>query len=540
MDTTYVPQKGGRAATQPTTQPTSGPALSESPILRLSLQEVVHRAVNNNMEIRIAGYDPAIDSNRVIEAEAAFDPTFFVTPGYEWKNVQLPGQLIGGPNAVTTGFEQRQETYSFASGIRQQMETGGTGELRYETSRSYNSPTNTVFNPYYTNNLVAEIKQPLLKNFGVEVNRARITVARNDQRISMLEFRKKLEETLYNVEDTYWRLVLAEADVKISEDLLSRTIETAELLARRGTQDITRVQTSQANSAVQSRRALLIRARAHVRDLSGQIKRLMNDPELPVASNVVVLPASSPIKSPIHFNPADQVNQALEHRFELGQQLLRIDSASLVTRVAKNNLLPTLNANSAVTVNGSEANWTSTNTDQFEFSHIGYKLGLQLEIPIGNRQARAVYQRTLLQRQQQVDTYRNLIEQVSLEVDTALRNVQTSWDETIANRQAVLANADALDSIVLREKDGNEPLTYSFVQLKLDTQARLADAARNEAQSISTYCTAIAALERSKGTLLRYDNVMMDEDRLGVIVRSKIAENIPQPILPGLDPNKGQ
>ena len=534
MDTTYIPAKSGQPANRPAKEPTSGAPLSDDPLLRISLQEVVHRVVNNNMDVRVAGYEPAINSNRVLEAEAKFDPTFFINPSYEWKEAETAG--------VSTGFafttEQASDNYLLSTGIRQDLETGGTAELRYETGFTRALPTNSEVNPYYTTNLVAELKQPLLKDFGVEVNRARITVARNDQRISLLEFRKKLEETLFTVEQTYWQLVQSEQEVKIQEKLLAATIETADLLSKRGTQDITRVQTSQANSAVQSRRATLIRARARVRDLSDQVKRLMSDPDFPVSGSLLLLPSTDTIKSPIRFDPQDQINQAIEHRFELAQQLLKIDSASLLTRVAKNNMLPTLTASSAVTVNGLDQYWDSSNTEALEFGHVGYKIALQFEVPIGNRQAKAVYQRTLLQRQQAIDAYRNLLDQVALDVKVALREVQTTWEEINANHQAVLANADALDAIKLREQN-SEPLTYSFVQLKLDTQARMAEAARAEAEAMSRYCVAIATLERVKGTLLRYDNVMMEEDRLTVLTRAKIMENLPQPIKPGTTPAAG-
>ena len=78
LDRTYAPRQAGQpASTRPTTMPTLGHPLSEDPILRLTLQEVIHRTVNSNMEIRVAGYDPAINSHRVIEAESKFDPTFF-------------------------------------------------------------------------------------------------------------------------------------------------------------------------------------------------------------------------------------------------------------------------------------------------------------------------------------------------------------------------------------------------------------------------------------------------------------------------------
>ena len=44
---------------------------------------------------------------------------------------------------------------------------------------------------------------------------------------------------------------------------------------------MTRVQTSQAESAVASREAVLVRARSRVKDLSDELKRRMDDPAYP-------------------------------------------------------------------------------------------------------------------------------------------------------------------------------------------------------------------------------------------------------------------
>ena len=92
----------------------------------------------------------------------------------------------------------------------------------------------------------------------------------------------------------------------------------------------------------------------------------------------------------------------------------------------------------------------------------------------------------------------------------ALLEVDTTWDEMASRRQARFAQADALRALEQREAAG-EPLTPTFVQLKLDTQERLAQAASQEVQAISNYNLAIAQLEQAKGTLLRYNNIIMEE-----------------------------
>jgi outer membrane protein TolC len=369
-----------------------------------------------------------------------------------------------------------------------------------------------VLNPFYESDLVLQITQPLLRDFGSEVNRARIVIARNNQKISLLDFRKTVEDNLTDLEKAYWQLVEAERDVKIQEALLARTLETGDILFKRRTQDVTRVQISQANASIEQRRATLVRERARVRDLSDQIKQLMYDPEYPVSSPVLILPGSDPTMEPIHFDLNEQIDAALDNRLELLQQLARVDNASVTLGAAKNNLLPQLNLVGSIGANGVAGNWDAAISNQSDINFLSWSLGLQFEVPIGNRAARAIYRRTLLQRQQAVDQYRSLIEQISLDVKTAMREVQTTWDEMVATRQASFASEDALLAIEQR-KAANEPLTPTFVQLELDAQERLANARREEAAAITNYQIGISRLEKAKGTLLRYNNVVMDEEK---------------------------
>ena len=510
LDDTYMPQRSG-VLTTPTTAPTTGPALSDDPAVHLTLQEAIQRAVNNNMEIRVAGYDPAINSNRVVEAEAAFDPVFYINPSYQRSN-RLNGGVQSSIFSPST-FETDTDTYKLATGIKQDLPTGGQIQMQYATARVKNTPSTSQVNPFWNNELSLQLNQPLLRNLGSETNTARITISRNDQRISVLDFRGKVEDTLITIEQNYWQLVAATRTVAIQEELLRQTVETAELLSKRGAQDVTRVQTSQANLAVQQRRAQLIRQKTQVRDISDKIKQLMNDPMLPVSSSALIHPASNPLQTPIHFDLKEMIDSAMEHRFELAQQALRIDSESVRSRVAKNNMLPKLDTQMAIIAQGLDKNFSGAVDSQNQYNHLDYTLGLQFEVPIGNRAARAIFRRTLLGRLAAISQYRLVLDQVALEVKISYRNVQTTWDEMISNRQARLAAADTLEAIVFREKEGSEPLTPTFVQLKLDTQSRLADAARSEIEATSNYNLAVAQLERAKGTLLKYDNVLMEEDQ---------------------------
>jgi outer membrane protein TolC len=510
------------AATQPRVPPATGPAIgSDEAVLRMPLREIMQRAVANSLDVRVAGYDPAIDETRVTEAEARFDPTFFTNFQYGVDRILAP--TPDNPT-VDTSSETVFRTYTVQTGVRQEMESGGRIEARWEPRHTKRSPgfsslTGDAPNPFWTSDLTLQLTQPLLRDFGGDVNRARIVINRQNQKISLLEFRNTLEKNMADLERAYWQLYQAEGEVKVAEQLLSRTIETGTVLRNRMGQDVSRVQMSQTTSSIENRRTILIRARSRVRDLSDQIKRLMNDPDLPVSSNLLLLAADAPIEEQIRFNQEDQINTAMENRAELGQQQLRSENAAIAARVAENNLLPQLNFVGNIGTTGLGGDFDDAVSDG-DGDHLEYAAGVQLEIPIGNRAARAIWKRAQLQRLQAITQYRALIEQVALDVKTAVREVDTTWEEIAGTRQAVFAAADALNAVEERERAA-EQLTPEFVNRKLDLQQTLAEAQRLEVQARANYQIALARLEQAKGTLLRYSNIVMEEEPASMVADSK-------------------
>jgi len=344
---------------------------------------------------------------------------------------------------------------------------------------------------------------------------SRISISRNNRRVSLLEFRNTLEKQLFTVEQTYWQLVQAEREVGIQHDLLDLSLETYQILYNRfvANLDVSRIQVSQANTFVEAQRAVLIRAQSRVSTLSDQLKRLMNDPDFPAAGAVVILPADSPITDPIDFQLQELIDTALEFRPELGQQILRIRTAEITQEVARNNLLPQLNFTGSLSLQGVGLDVGDALKSQRQWDDISSSIGLELEVPIGNRAARAIYRRVELQRFQAIEQFHGLVDTVQVDVKSALREVNTSWEEILQRRKSRFAAQDTLLGIQQRV-EADEPLTPEFVQLQLDAQERLARAAAEEAAAITLYNIAIAQLEQAKGTLLRYNNVVMAEEPL--------------------------
>jgi outer membrane protein TolC len=498
-------------------KPSTGRDLDTDPIVRMSLQEIIHRAVANNHDVKVAAIQPGIEGARVIEAAANFDPVFFTNLQYSQKRDLTGGEIFNSftGSAPFTAFESDSNQGTLQTGIQENLGTGAQVQLQYQSTYNWFLPQTTQFNPFYESDLTLSITQPLLRNYGYDVNHAQIVINRLNQRVSQLEFRKAVEQNVADIEKAYWQLVQQEDDIKIQEDLVAETEKTYKQLYNRMAQkiDVSPLQVAQTQTQLELRRTELIQFKAQARDLSDQIKGLMSDPEYPVTSNVIILPADEPVEDGIEFDFQDEINTAMENRLELGEQQLKVDSAVVTIGVAKNNLLPEFDFIGSAGPQGVDSNFGDAIKDNAEFKWGDFTVGFKLQIPLGNRAARAIYRRSILQHMQAIEQYRSFIEQIAVDVKTSARAVVTAWEVIRSSRRSRFAAEDALTRINAREKSG-EPLTPEFVQLKLQIQDALAQSQQSEAEAVANYNTALSQLEKSKGTILRYDNVVLQEDPL--------------------------
>ena len=165
---------------------------------------------------------------------------------------------------------------------------------------------------------------------------------------------------------------------------------------------------------------------ARVLDLSDQLKRLMDDDDVPRRrAAVVILPADIPLVEPIDFDLQDSIDTAHGEPPELGQQIVRIRNAEITEDVGAEQPAAAAQLHRLPVAAGRGSNPGQALKGQRQWDDISSSVGLEFEMPIGNRAARAIYRRVQLQRLQAIEQYQNLIDQVQADVKTALREVNT-------------------------------------------------------------------------------------------------------------------
>ena len=501
----------------PQTQPTTRVYTVEQPqVVRMPLREIQQRAAANSAEVRVAGYDPAVAETKVIQNIGHYDPIFYSNLRYDKQADRTPGTVIPNPSNPTqtiTITTEDNNIYTAEVGIKQYLESGGQIQLGYQFQNSDYSPVRYTMNNYWDAELKLQLTQPLLREFGYEVNWAKITVARNDQRVSQLDFRKTLEDNTSELEKDYWELYAAERDVETSEQVLDLSRDLAKVLWDQvflGGQ-ATELEASQAQSTLESRKVDLEQARQRVAEISDDIKRRMSDPDFKVAGPIEILPADAPVEVAVKFELNDQIETAMNNRLELGQQQIRENSADIARQVAKNGLFPKLDFVGSVSLQGLSGNLDQAVADQWGHTHLIYSLGLQLEIPLGNREATAIMRQAYLQQMQAMWAYQRLVGEVTQSVTQAWREVDTTWRALGSARNARMYAETVLTRLNDRQASGVQALDFTFVLQKLDAQARLGDSQRSEAEQLANYNIALSALEKAKGTILRYNNIVMAE-----------------------------
>ena len=319
--------------------------------VELSLDQAVQRHLANSPEIRVVSYDPAITREDAIQAAALFDLVAFGGWSYTKQDNRT--------DSVFSSGQSRNRLIN--AGVRKRTVTGANVEAAWSWSRSWSNSNFQTLNTRHEPSLTFEVSQPLLRDFGPTVNLAQMRVAQLNYQASGARFRQKLEEFVTRVITIYLRLVQSRGDVEIEQKLLDVTIETLNRIRKRVDVDATAVQIKQAESAVESRRARLIRAKKVVLDVQDELVRLIADKDLNLLGAVEILPSTGIVAVKVTLNSTDQLALALNHSPVLEEARRAIDVADITVKVAKNQTLPRLDLQASGELQGLARNFHEAN-----------------------------------------------------------------------------------------------------------------------------------------------------------------------------------
>lgn len=238
--------------------------------LYLSLQDAIALALENNLDIAMQRYGPAIAQADLMRAQAGgllrgVPATIQTGPSSAAAQVLGTGAGAGGGGGITTAAVSSGGTLitatgtalpnldpvfftAFSSGhttspqsntittgltavnfnnqttnigVSRGFLTGTNASLGWNNSNTRSNNPLADINPNLTSNIQLQLTQHLLQGFGYAVNNRNIKIAQNGLRIADIVFKEQVITTVAAIVNLYWNLVAFNEDVKVKQEALS-------------------------------------------------------------------------------------------------------------------------------------------------------------------------------------------------------------------------------------------------------------------------------------------------------------------------------
>ena len=453
--------------------------------LPLTLQETIERVLKNNISISIANYTSKINEQSIFENEAEFDPTFGLELGISESTRQSP------TSSALTDPKRRNKDLDWDLSLTQKFVTGGDYELSMDNNKAETSSSFASLNPVYSSEIGLTVTQPLLKDFGIDLNKRQIYISQNDQKISDHDFTGKVIDTLADAENIYWDLVFSIEDLKVKKTSLQRARDLEKQVKSQvqvGT--LAELEILQAKSEVASRDQQLLNAQNLIEDNEDNLKNILNlsfDSEDGLKK---IIPADSPVfELGQESSLENALKAALTHRPDLLAKKMQLKNRNIEAKYNENQMLPTLDLVTSLGLNGLSGDSTTTDgsynqalseTYSTKFGLWGF--GINLSYPIGNRAVKSKLTAKRLEVAQLLLDIKDLEQNIVVEVREAHRQIETDIKRV---QSARIARKLAEEKLIAEDKKFEVGLSTSFNVLEF--QEDLAEEQSNEIKALIDY-----------------------------------------------------
>jgi outer membrane protein len=549
--------------------------------LYLSLQDAIALALENNINVEVQRYGALISEANLLRARAGSTirngipvvqngpssasigqqlligtiPTFgniapiqqsgivvplldpVISGSYQYVHSSAPqsSTVVTGTSVLVNKNDLGSVTYN------QGFLTGTNVSLGYTDSHLESNSTRAQLNPYRSGGLSLTITQHLLQGWGMAVNKRNIEIARNNRELADLQFKQQVIVTTAVAASLYWDLVSFNDDVKAKQSSLDynqrlynnnkRQVEVGMLAP---------IEVIRAEAAVASSQQDLIISQTRVLQQETILKDFLS-------RNGV----ASPAMEQAHIIPTDQirvpeveaiqpyqdlVGQALSGRPELAIARINVTNAKINLKGSKAELLPTVDAFGNIANNGLAGAINSlsatpvSNTNSliggygsflsqiFDRNFPNYSLGLQVNIPIHNRIARADYTLDQITERQQQLALLGAEKQVRVDVQNAMIGLQ----QARATYQAAVKQR-ILEEQTLDAEQKKLNLGASTIFNVILVQRDLAAAQSAEVSALGNYSKSRVQLDFATAQTLVNYNISIPEAYKGEISKAPAA-----------------
>jgi outer membrane protein TolC len=459
-------------------------------------------------------------------AVSSYDPFISANGGEEHQTLPLSNLILNGVPTLQTNSGQ------FNFNYQQAFPTGTNFSFTFNDARQTTNSRGQTLSPALTAQYRVGIQQELLAGFGLGPNLRYLRIASNNKKISDIAFKDQVIATVTQIENIYWDLVGAYEQTQVNEKSSAFAQQTL---------DNTRKQLKL--ESVPEMDVLRAEAEVSKRDQDLTVARTSLQLQETLIKNAVTKSLDDPLLEAMPVIPTDQMEAAqplstqsiqeliataLHDRTELAESDVDLVNRQISRRAARNALLPSLSlvgfyggsglggilnplCQGGCTSNVPGDSWGAL-SNTFNNSAPDYYVGLNLNIPLRNRVAKADQYRSELEYRQAELRLEQLKKQVRIEVRNAQYAVQQTEARVLAARKARELAQRTFDITKKEQELGSGSSSQT-----LAAQRDLSLAELDLVTAMTIFEKAKVELDRATGATLAHNGIQLQNAVTGVV-----------------------
>ena len=507
--------RGGLVLPDVAAQAAQQAAASGTQVRRLTADEAVRLAAENNLGIQIARFDPQIEDYNILQTRASYTPTLN-SSAQQNSNTSPPNSFLSGAQG-TLNTDQ----FSMTTEVQQLLPWGGTYGAGFDSARSTSNNFFSNFNPQLRSSLSFNYTQPILRGFKIDSTRQQVELGQKNREIAEVGLRETLTATSRSVRSAYWDLAYQIASLRVAQqslELAEESLRNTRARVEIGTTPP--IDTVEADAEVWQRREAVIVAEAQIETAEDTLRALVYNPSTPDFWTIRIEPADPPAFAAVNVDLDGAIRTALDRRTDLQRAKKTMEATDVDIRFLQNQSLPDLSARvdyglSALggvqfvrapgiglapgeVIGEERRGFGSVIGDLLANDFPAWTVSLNLSYPIGRSPQQANLARTRLERTRTETELRNQELQVATQVRQAARQVLTNQQRVQTTRSARELNERRLEAEQRKFAAGTSTNFLVF-----QAQRDLAVARNNELRAILDYNLSLIDFETVQEVPLR-------------------------------------
>lgn len=449
------------------------------PTLKLTIGEAVTLSLKSNLDLAIKKFAPKLAEYSITKEEAAFDPTSKVAlEGNRSKSQSESGDSLG-------------QAFGASSGLSKKFKTGTELSLDYELEDTLEPPAGDR----YKSGVTLKLSQNLLKGFGIEINRAAITLAElaaDEARANVFE---QALNTVSEIQKTYWdlynnveSLTVRRESYQLARDFYEKKRTQAQIGG------LAPLDLIEIDADVASKISDYLEAFKNIRTTEVKLKTLLDMPLDFEGKPLSILPVSEPGFIETSFDFEKSFKMARRLRPEYLKLRLKKRSKELELRLSRNSARPDLKLVGSMGFTNLEDTRVQGILPFDRGDRNKFDLGVELSYPLGNRAAKAELWIKELELRQLIAEIVKQDLNTKREIADGILTVESNANIVKFNLRSLQLQERDLKASELRLKFGQSS-TRDF----LDAQKRLTDARLKYITSQAGYQQALVEMYKSRG-----------------------------------------